>query len=154
MGKLGIPPHIGRAVTNHKKETDTDETYDQWSYLPQKRDALERWAAYVVEQREQALRERPLVGRRTDCVTKHAPAPLITAALRYVLAHATESQAVTFGAIYSALREAGDLSANLTYETARKKLQLALRKLCRAGKLRATTGPRGYALPAALSIAA
>jgi integrase len=84
LGMLGVPPHVARAVTNHKKEIETDEVYDQWTYLPEKRDALERWAAYVVEQREQALRERPLVGRRTDCVTKHAPRPLTTAALHFV----------------------------------------------------------------------
>jgi integrase len=154
LAMLGVPPHVARAVTNHKKETETDETYDQWQYLPQKREALNLWATYLVEQREQALRDAPLVGRRTDCVTKHAPAPLLTAALRYVLAHATESHAVTFGAVYDALREAGDLPAKLTYETARKKLQRALRQLCRTGKLLATTAPRGYALPAALSKAA
>jgi hypothetical protein len=153
LGMLGVPPHVARAVTNHKKEIETDEVYDQWTYLPEKRDALERWAAYVVEQREQALRERPLVGRRTDCVTKHAPRPLTTAALHFVLANATSSTPVRLGPIYAALDESGDLPAG-TYETRRKKLQRALRELCDAGNLRSTTGPRGYALPLALSKAA
>jgi integrase len=144
LARVGVLPHIGKLVLNHKRD-DLDETYDQFEYMDQKRDALDKWAAYLTEQREQALRERPLVGRRTDCVTRDVPTPLSTAALRYVQEHAGSGQALRFGDIYDALREAGHL-LNVPYETSRKKLQRALKDLCDAGKLQGLAQPRGYAL--------
>jgi integrase len=47
MARLGVPSdHIGR-VLNHAPKGVTATTYDRHTYLPEKRRALELWAAYV-----------------------------------------------------------------------------------------------------------
>ena len=43
---LGVPWHIGERALNHSLGKIT-ETYDKGPYLKERRDALEKWAAYV-----------------------------------------------------------------------------------------------------------
>lgn len=118
LARVGVLPHIGKRPESQARRPGRDLRPVQ--YLDQKREALDKWAAHLADLREQALRERPLVGRRTDCVTADIATPLSTATLRYIQQHANDAQFVRFGDVYNALREAGHL-LNLPYETARKK---------------------------------
>lgn len=48
IGKLGVLPHIAERCLNHSLGKIID-TYDQGDYLPQRREALEKWEAKVRE---------------------------------------------------------------------------------------------------------
>ncbi|MEQ9637884.1 MAG: tyrosine-type recombinase/integrase [Devosia marina] len=50
MAKLGVLPHVIDAVTNHKSGivSGVAATYNRYSYLEEKREALERWGKHVV----------------------------------------------------------------------------------------------------------
>lgn len=45
--RLGFPIHVGEVVLNHKHGDSLVRNYDINAYLPEKRAALEAWAAYV-----------------------------------------------------------------------------------------------------------
>jgi integrase len=47
MGMLGVPVHVAELVLGHAL-TSIVATYDRYSYLAEKRDALDRWAAHVL----------------------------------------------------------------------------------------------------------
>jgi hypothetical protein len=49
MAKIGIPPHIVEAVLNHVSgaKAGVAGVYNKYAYLPEKKAALERWAAHV-----------------------------------------------------------------------------------------------------------
>lgn len=51
MAKIGVMPHVIDAVTNHKSGvvSGVGATYNRYTYLNEKRDALEQWATYVEE---------------------------------------------------------------------------------------------------------
>lgn len=50
MGSIGVAPHIAERVLNHvSARSDMEKTYDQWQYLEEKRSALDRWAAHVMD---------------------------------------------------------------------------------------------------------
>ncbi|MDP9089178.1 MAG: site-specific integrase [Pseudomonadota bacterium] len=46
MGRMKVPLQVAELVLNHKKE-GVIEVYDQWEYLDEKRDALNKWAAHL-----------------------------------------------------------------------------------------------------------
>lgn len=47
LGKLLVPPHIIEGVLNHAKKGVTNKHYMMYQYLPEKREALERWLAFL-----------------------------------------------------------------------------------------------------------
>ncbi|WP_246139545.1 tyrosine-type recombinase/integrase [Phaeobacter marinintestinus] len=49
MAKIGVAPHVIDAVTNHKSGvvSGVGATYNRYTYLNEKRDALEQWANHV-----------------------------------------------------------------------------------------------------------
>jgi len=48
MAAIGVKPHIAERALNHvSARSDMEDVYDQWEYLDEKRDALNRWAAHV-----------------------------------------------------------------------------------------------------------
>lgn len=49
-GKLGVAPHIAERLVNHiSARTDMEKTYDLYRYLPEMRDAMEKWEAYLAK---------------------------------------------------------------------------------------------------------
>lgn len=49
-GKLKTPPHIAERLVNHvSAQTDVEIIYDQYKYLPEMREAMERYEAYLLE---------------------------------------------------------------------------------------------------------
>lgn len=46
MGELKVPRHIRSLILNHAPNDATDH-YDMYEYLDERRDALDRWAAYI-----------------------------------------------------------------------------------------------------------
>ena len=46
LARFGIRPEVASKVVNHQIE-GMDAIYDRYAYLPERRDALERWGAYV-----------------------------------------------------------------------------------------------------------
>ena len=46
LGKLGVQPHIAEAVLNHLPPK-LIRTYDRNTYVAEKRDALDKWAAHL-----------------------------------------------------------------------------------------------------------
>ncbi|WVX49932.1 Prophage integrase IntS [Roseobacter fucihabitans] len=51
MAKIGVMPHVIDAVTNHKSGvvSGVGATYNRYTYLNEKREALEQWADHVEE---------------------------------------------------------------------------------------------------------
>jgi len=49
MAEIGIAPHIVEACLNHISgaRAGVAGVYNRAAYLPEKRDALERWAAHI-----------------------------------------------------------------------------------------------------------
>jgi integrase len=49
MAKLQIPPHVIEAVLNHISgaKAGVAGTYNRWGYLPEKENALQRWADHI-----------------------------------------------------------------------------------------------------------
>lgn len=47
MARLGVPKDLAEILLNHAPET-LDEIYDRWAYLPEKREALAKYEAFVV----------------------------------------------------------------------------------------------------------
>jgi integrase len=43
LGRLGVPPHIAEKVINHS-DKKIQKTYDRYSYIKEKREALDLWA--------------------------------------------------------------------------------------------------------------
>jgi hypothetical protein len=48
MGMLGVPVHVAELVLGHAL-TGIVATYDRYTYLAEKRDALNRWEAHVLQ---------------------------------------------------------------------------------------------------------
>jgi integrase len=46
--RLGIAPHVSELMLGHARK-GIEGTYDHWSYLPERREALERWAQHIHE---------------------------------------------------------------------------------------------------------
>lgn len=49
LASIGVPPHIVEAVLNHVSgfRSGVAGTYNLYAYFPEKKDALERWAAHI-----------------------------------------------------------------------------------------------------------
>jgi hypothetical protein len=48
MGRLGVPQHVAELVIGHTLP-GIIAVYDRYSYLAEKRDALNRWASHVLQ---------------------------------------------------------------------------------------------------------
>jgi len=53
LSRLGIDQFVGERVLNHKRK-GIEGVYDLYDFLPQKRDALEKWAAYLARIEDEA----------------------------------------------------------------------------------------------------
>jgi integrase len=53
MARLKVPQEVAELVLNHKKK-EMVAVYDQWEYLEEKREALNKWAAHI----EQVIRAK------------------------------------------------------------------------------------------------
>lgn len=50
LGKLGVAPYIAERLVNHvSAQTDMEQVYDQWKYLPEMRQAIEVWERHIQE---------------------------------------------------------------------------------------------------------
>lgn len=48
LGRLKVRPDIGERLVNHiSSRTEMEETYDLYTYLPEMREAIEKWEAFV-----------------------------------------------------------------------------------------------------------
>lgn len=54
LAALGVPIHVAKLIMGHVKE-GMDKVYDQYTYLAQMRQALERWAKYILALSEESL---------------------------------------------------------------------------------------------------
>jgi integrase len=54
LARLGVKVDIAERVLNHARER-IEATYDVHEYVDEKRDALERWASYLVQLRDGQL---------------------------------------------------------------------------------------------------
>jgi integrase len=48
-GKAGLSKEIRDRIQNHALQDVSSKSYDRWSYLPEKREGMERWNAFVAE---------------------------------------------------------------------------------------------------------
>ena len=46
LSRLGVLPHVAERILSHR-QPGVEAVYDRWQYLPEKRDALEKWAAHI-----------------------------------------------------------------------------------------------------------
>jgi integrase len=46
LPRLGVTPDIAKLTIGHKLQ-GVDAVYDRWSYMPEKRDALDKWAGFI-----------------------------------------------------------------------------------------------------------
>ena len=51
LSRLGVLPHIAERILSHK-QMGVEAVYDRWQYLPEKREALEKWANFVLKLRD------------------------------------------------------------------------------------------------------
>ena len=51
LSRLGVLPHIAERILSHKQR-GVEAVYDRWQYLPEKREALEKWANFVLKLRD------------------------------------------------------------------------------------------------------
>lgn len=50
LGKLGVAPFIAERMVNHiSAQTDMEQVYDQYKYLPEMREAMTRWERHLEE---------------------------------------------------------------------------------------------------------
>jgi integrase len=48
-GKIGTPPHIAERLVNHvQSRSEVEKIYDQWTYLPEMKTAVENYQRHVV----------------------------------------------------------------------------------------------------------
>lgn len=48
LGRLQVRPDIGERLVNHiTARTDMEDTYDLWTYMPEMREAMEKWETFV-----------------------------------------------------------------------------------------------------------
>ena len=48
-GKAGLSKEIRDRIQNHALQDVSSKSYDRWSYLPEKREGMERWNVFVAE---------------------------------------------------------------------------------------------------------
>jgi hypothetical protein len=46
-GKAGVPKEIRDRIQNHALQDVSSKSYDRWTYMPEKRDGMARWNAFV-----------------------------------------------------------------------------------------------------------
>lgn len=50
LGRLGVAPHIAERLVNHiSARTDMERTYDLYQYLPEMREAMDKWEAHITK---------------------------------------------------------------------------------------------------------
>jgi len=47
MGEIGIHKSIRDIIQNHAMNDVSSKHYDRWDYLPEKREALEKWCYHL-----------------------------------------------------------------------------------------------------------
>jgi integrase len=48
LGRLGVAPHIAERLVNHiSARGNMEEVYDRWTYMPEMRQAIEKWEAHL-----------------------------------------------------------------------------------------------------------
>jgi integrase len=47
LGRLGVDYHVAERCIDHVVGSVAHQTYDRWSYLDAKRDAMQRWADHL-----------------------------------------------------------------------------------------------------------
>ena len=58
LGRLGVAPHIAERMVNHvNSRSDVEKIYDRWTYVPELRDAIERFEAWFTNLLEQKKNE-------------------------------------------------------------------------------------------------
>jgi hypothetical protein len=97
LAKLRTPPHVISAVLNHAPQGVTARVYNRYSYLDEKREALDSWAQNVVavaakfrpapteeELRVEELRQSILAGFKPKTASLEEADKAAIAALRAV----------------------------------------------------------------------
>jgi hypothetical protein len=50
LGRLGVAPHIAERLVNHiSARTDMERTYDLYRYLPEMREAMDKWETHIAK---------------------------------------------------------------------------------------------------------
>ena len=49
MASIGIPPHVIKKILNHSEKQDITHIYNRYTYITEKREALQKWADYLYE---------------------------------------------------------------------------------------------------------
>lgn len=74
LGRLGVRPDIAERLVNHvSSRTEMEETYDLWSYLPEMREAMEKWESHVEAVLGVGLARRPSTHDAADVGAPAAP---------------------------------------------------------------------------------
>lgn len=74
LGRLGARPDIAERLVNHvSSRTEMEETYDLWSYLPEMREAMEKWESHVEAILRVGLARRPPTYDAADVGAPAAP---------------------------------------------------------------------------------
>jgi integrase len=48
LGKLGVAPHVAERLVNHiSTQSDMEQTYNLYAYMPEMRDAISRWESHL-----------------------------------------------------------------------------------------------------------
>lgn len=74
LGRLGVRPDIAERLVNHvSSRTEMEETYDLWSYLPEMREAMDKWESHVEAVLRVGLARRPSTYDAADVGAPAAP---------------------------------------------------------------------------------
>lgn len=46
-GKAGLSKEIRDRIQNHTLQDVSSKSYDRWTYMPEKRDGMDKWNAFV-----------------------------------------------------------------------------------------------------------
>ena len=67
LARLGVPPHVADRALNHVSGTikGVARVYNRFQYLPERKEALDKWAAFVADliQPKEAPRQRIILRR-------------------------------------------------------------------------------------------
>jgi integrase len=67
LGKLGVAPHIAERLVNHvSAQSEMEQVYDVWTYMPEMRDAIARWEKHLAAMCERSCHAMPAHTTRLD----------------------------------------------------------------------------------------